>query len=121
MRGQGSLSPYFFERADMDLRGYYQKIRQLEASLTEEHVVTVSKETPEGGKEGVLAEVPRLTAARHVVEGKARLATADEAKEFREKTAAAKEEADRKLAASRVQIPLVTEAELRALRGSRGK
>ena len=101
----------------MDLRVYYQKIRQIEAGLGETHVVVVSQETPDGGRAGVRAEVPRRTAAQMVVEGKARLAAPEEASEFREQTAAAKQAADQQAAAGRVQFTVVSEADLRALKG----
>ena len=67
----------------MDLRAYYQKIRRIEAELKEESVVMVSLETPEGGKAGTRTEVPRPLAARLVVDGKAELASPEEAAEFR--------------------------------------
>ena len=47
----------------MDLRAYYRKLREVEASISEEHVVLVSLATPEGGKPGVRTEAPRAIAA----------------------------------------------------------
>jgi XTP/dITP diphosphohydrolase len=58
----------------MDLKVYYQKLRQVEAELTQPHVVVVSCETPDGGRAGVLSEVPRTIAAKMIVEAKARAA-----------------------------------------------
>jgi hypothetical protein len=63
----------------MDLRAYYQKIRRIEAGIPEEAVVMVSRETPDGGRAGVLTEVPRAVAARLIADEKADLATTDEA------------------------------------------
>ena len=100
----------------MDLKVFYQKLRQTEAGISEEHVVVVSHETSDGGRPGVRTEVPRRLAARLIVEGKARLATPEEASEFREQMAEAKRLADQLVAASRMQITVVSEAELRALR-----
>jgi hypothetical protein len=57
----------------MDLRIYYQKIRDVEATITEEFPVVVSKETPDGGKKGVRTQVPRKIAAKMIVEGLAEL------------------------------------------------
>jgi hypothetical protein len=101
----------------MDLRVYYQKVRQVEAGLTEADVVVVSHETPEGGRAGVRSEVSKRTAAQMVVSGKARLATAGEAAEFREETAAARQAIEQERAASRVQFTVAPESDLRWLRG----
>jgi hypothetical protein len=102
----------------MDLKAYYQKMRQIEASLGEAHVVVVSQETPDGGRAGVRTEVPRLVAAKMIVEGRARLATAEEASEYREQTAAAKQAAEQAASANRMQITVISEADLRALTGA---
>jgi hypothetical protein len=67
----------------MDLRVYYRKIREVESGLSGEFVVLVSKDTPDGGKAGVLTEVPRYQAAKLIVEDKARAATEAEVREFR--------------------------------------
>jgi hypothetical protein len=68
----------------MDLKGYFKQIRDLEASLHEKDLVVVSHSTTDGGKPGIMTEVPRLVACQLVVEGRARLATAEEANRFRE-------------------------------------
>ena len=58
----------------MNLRGYYEEIRKVEAGIATEDVVVVSRETPDGGREGVRMTVPRGVAAKLIVEGKAALA-----------------------------------------------
>ncbi len=73
----------------MDLRAYYRKIRKIESGIEEPLVVIVSRETPDGGKAGVKAEIPRALAARMIAEERAELATPDEATQFRAKTQAA--------------------------------
>lgn len=102
----------------MDLRVFYQKIRQVEASLAEKDVVVISHETPDGGRAGVPSEVPKAVAARMIVEGKARLASAEESTTFREQRAEAKREADQLAAAGRVQVTVISDSDLRALRGN---
>jgi len=102
----------------MDLQVYYKKIRTLEASIRDPSVVLVSLETPDGGKEGVRTEVPRLIAARMLVEGTARLATAEEAREFQEQKADAKRQADQIAAVSRMQFAVVSPSELRKLKAA---
>ena len=57
----------------MDLKVYYQKLRQdRKRSLTEPHAVVVSLATPDGGRAGVATEAPRDVAAKMIVEGSAR-------------------------------------------------
>lgn len=102
----------------MDLKVFYQKLRQMEASLSEPQVVVVSLETADGGRPGVRTEVPRELAARMVVENRARLATPEESAEFREQTAEAKRAADQAAAASKIQIAVVSESDLRTLKSS---
>ncbi len=103
----------------MDLKAYYQKIREVEQAIAESCVVTVSLETPDGGKAGVPAEVPRSIAARMVVEGRARLASAEETREFQERRAEARRAAEQAAAAGRMQIAVVPASELRALKSAR--
>lgn len=91
----------------MDLRAYYQKVRETEAGLTSPHVVVVSLATPDGGKPGVVTEVPTPIAARMVVEGAARQATEGESRSYREQQAAAKQAADEAATASKIQVVVV--------------
>lgn len=101
----------------MDLKVYYRKLREIEAGIPTPEVVVVSHETPDGGVAGVRTEVRRAVAARLVVEGKARLATEEEQSAFHEETAEAKRRAEQAAAASRMQITVVSEADLQRLRG----
>ncbi|HXM41614.1 MAG TPA: hypothetical protein VN924_10200 [Bryobacteraceae bacterium] len=101
----------------MDLQVYFKKIRAMEESLKDPSAVLVSLETQDGGREGVRTEVPRRIAARMVVEGAARLATADEAREFQEQKAEAKRQADQLAAASRMQFTVISPNEMRKLKG----
>ncbi len=103
----------------MDLRAYYQKIRELERSFTDAYPVVVSQETPEGGIAGVLTEVPVYIAARMIVAGQARLSTEAEAKEFLELKADAKLTADGLDASRRMQVTVVAESDLKTPRTSK--
>jgi hypothetical protein len=106
----------------MNLNNYYDKIRETEQQLSGDSAVIVSLETPDGGRPGVLTEAPRRTAARLVVEGSARLATADEASAFRASNHKAKTEADDAAAASKVQFTVIPAAELQSIkRGTSAK
>ena len=100
----------------MDLRLYYQKIREKEASITEEFPVVVSRETGDGGKEGTQTEVPRRLAAKMVVEGQARMATAEETAGYRERQAEARRQIEQSAAAGRLQISVLSTKELEQLR-----
>lgn len=99
----------------MDLKIYYQKIRETQAKITDEFPVVVSQETQDGGKAGVAMEVTRPMAARMFVEGTARAATAEEVKAFRETQASAKEAADAAAASAKLNVTVVPTATLAAL------
>jgi hypothetical protein len=91
----------------MDLRSYYKKLREVERTIAEEFPVVVSKETPEGGKPGMLTEVPRALAARLIAESRAEVADAKTASRFREEAEEKRYAADQLLAASRMQVMVV--------------
>jgi hypothetical protein len=78
-----NTSEKFGKEQKMDLRGYYHKVREMESKIAELFTVIVSLETADGGKAGTPTEVSRALAAKMVVEGLARLATAAEKRAFR--------------------------------------
>jgi len=102
----------------MDLKLYYQKIRETQAQIATLHAVIVSHETPDGGKPGQKTEVSAALAARMVVEGRAHLASAEEAAEFRQALVDAKQAADEAAEAGRVQVTLVPTADLNRLKNA---
>jgi hypothetical protein len=106
------------EGETMDLKVYYRKIREHEASIEGTDALLVSLETPDGGKAGVHTEAPRLLAAQILADGRARMATPEEKDRYDAAKAAAKQAADDAAEISKVRIALVSEAELRAARGS---
>jgi hypothetical protein len=91
----------------MDLKIYYQKVREKRASIAEAFPVVVSQETGDGGKDGVLTEVTPDLAAKMIVDGTAHLASAEEAAAFRKRQAEAKKAAEDARAASQVQVTLM--------------
>ena len=91
----------------MDLKGYFKKIRDVEATIPAPYVLIASLETPEGGKEGTFTEVSRRLAARIIAESRGRLATEAESELFREKQAEALRAAQALAAAQRMQFTLV--------------
>jgi len=103
----------------MDLRAYYQKIRETESRLVEQFPVVVSCATQDGGKTGVCTEVSRSLAAKMLVEGVVREANADELRAFRKAQAEAKRAADEAEAANTLQFKVVSVDEVRKLTGAR--
>ena len=100
----------------MDLQVYYQKIRNMASTITEEFPVIVSVATQSGGKEGTRTEVPRRLAAKLIVDGQARLANKEELKAHREALAEAQRIAERAAAAARLQVTVLSTTELDRLR-----
>jgi hypothetical protein len=91
----------------MDVKQYYKKLHELEATVKTADVIVVSNETPDGGTAGVMTEVPRRNACQLVLEGRARMANDAEAEAYRECEAAKRKEFVREQAASRIQYQLV--------------
>lgn len=102
----------------MDLRLFYQKLRKIEQEITEPHVVVVSNETPDGGRAGQKSEVARAVAAKLIVEGRARLASAGEVTEFRAGVELARQDAEQKAMAQKIQVNVVSEADFRAIKSA---
>jgi hypothetical protein len=102
----------------MDLRVFYAKMRQEEAKISEPHVVVVSLDTPDGGRPGMRTEVTRETAARLIVEGRARVATSEESKEFRDGVVEAMHAAEQAAAASKAQYFMMSEADVKAIKSA---
>lgn len=101
----------------MDLKAYYRKIRQAENELPQGDQLMVSLPTPDGGKAGVVSEVPREIASRMIVESKARRATAEETKAYREQLEARLAEIEEAAAAKSIHLHLVRELETAISRG----
>ena len=91
----------------MDLRVYYKKIREVESTLTEPYIVVVSLATQDGGKADVFTEASRQVAAKHIAEGRARVATVEEAADFHADNLRRKRERDELEQMSRVQFVVV--------------
>ena len=103
----------------MDLRAYYQKIRETEGRFVDDFPVLVSCQTQDGGKAGVCTEVSRPLAAKMLVEGLAREATPDELRAFRRAQAEAKRRADEAEAAKNLQFKVVSVDDVRKLTSSK--
>jgi len=97
----------------MNLKSYYQRIRDVEYTLTTPFAVVVSHETPDGGKDGLLTEVSSQLAARMIADGRAHLANDEAVRDFQQKKAEAKRAADEEAIASKMQVTIVPSAELK--------
>jgi hypothetical protein len=97
----------------VDLRVYYSKVREAESSLIAEHTVMVSLATSEGGKPGVRTEVSRQIGARLIAEGRARVATPEEAEEFHEIHREARAKHEQQESARRIQVMVIPQQDLK--------
>jgi hypothetical protein len=102
----------------MDLRTYYQKIRDVESKILDEFAIVVSLETADGGKAGTFAEVSPGIAAKMLVDGVVRLALSEEAAAFRARQEEAWRTAEQETAARRVQLSVMPTTELNQLKSA---
>jgi hypothetical protein len=102
----------------MDLRLFYQKLRKIEQEIADPHVLVVSYETPDGGRAGQTSEVSRGIAARLIVEGRARLASVEEVAAYRTAIEQARQEAEQRVMAQKIQVSVVSEADFRAIKSA---
>ncbi|HEY7306511.1 MAG TPA: hypothetical protein VH601_20465 [Bryobacteraceae bacterium] len=96
----------------MDLRQYFRKIREIEAGLSDPFPVVSSLETPDGGKAGIISEIPRSIAAKMIVEGRAVLASEAERDSYRQQQQEAKAAAEKADLAKRLQVAFISERNL---------
>ena len=102
----------------MDLRLFYQKVRQLEKEIPGTHVIVVSNETPDGGRSGQVSEVRKGVAAQMIVEGKARLATAEESAQYKTGVERGVEAVRRAELLGKASVRLLSDGDIEALRGA---
>ncbi|MFL6463653.1 MAG: hypothetical protein ACJ73N_04500 [Bryobacteraceae bacterium] len=96
----------------MDVKQYFRKMREIENGLTEPYQVVVSLETSDGGKAGMVCEVPRSVAAKMIIERRAALASIEEKELFFQQQEAAKKAAEKAELARRVQVAIITDSDL---------
>ena len=99
----------------MDLKAFYQRIRQTEESIGDEFPFIKSLPTEDGGKAGRLVEVPRSVAARLIVEGTAELATAKECTAARTRVAEERRQEESRRRAAQVQFTVISDTDLKTL------
>jgi hypothetical protein len=99
----------------MDVKTYYQRIRTTEATITTPFAVVSSLPTDDGGKKGVLVEVPRHLAAKMIVEGSAEIAPVERATAFLQAKEAAYKAAQDAATAAKLEVTMVSSDELKRL------
>ncbi len=99
----------------MDMKKFYSRVRELEAAISGRDAVIISEATPDGGRAGVYSEVPRCAAARLVAEGRARLATAEEAESYRAKITSEFQRAEEQKKLNRPTFTVLSDEELETL------
>ena len=105
----------------MDLKAYYRKVREIEASIEEEFPVIKSLATEDGGNAGQLTEVTRAIAARMIYEAIAEIAPADEVRDYRKCAEEARKNEEQRRRSAEIQFTILSEADLRALQGASRK
>jgi hypothetical protein len=89
---------------------YRERIDAILREILEECAVVVSEATADGGRAGVMSELRREVAAQYVVDGKARLATAEEAAEYRREMLVRQEEFQRRASSDWRQVQVTVRA-----------
>lgn len=100
----------------MDLRDFFKRVRDVEAAISDDYPLVVSHATSDGGKAGMITETPRSVAATLIAEGRARLATPDEAAAHQQSVRLAVEQVEKAALADKIQVALVTDADLEGLK-----
>ena len=100
----------------MNMRQFYQKIKEVEGSILTAELVIVSNDTPDGGKAGVKSEVKRSVASRMIAEGHARIATEEETQTFRRETEEGFQRGQEAIHSAKVQLAVLSDAEMKAIK-----
>lgn len=102
----------------MDMKEFFREVRRIEESIEGDTVITVSLQTKDGGRAGVVNEVSKKIAARTIAESKARIANEEEAQAYRAEVAEALRVVAEQNMANQVRLSVIPESDLRALRSS---
>jgi hypothetical protein len=103
--------PFSFGRGTVDLKQYFRKIREIEATINTPHTFVTSLETPDGGKGGIVTEVTREIAAKMIAEGRALLTTNTERETFLAQQETERVQAEKAEAARRVHVTIVSDTQ----------
>ncbi len=112
------MAPFVFLGEKMDLKQYFKKIKDIEATLESPYPLIVSLETTDGGKAGTIVEVSRLEAAKAIAENRAVLASEEQKTAYVERELARKRAIEKAEMARRLQIAIVSNPEFRESQSS---
>lgn len=93
----------------MDLHKYFAALRQKEAEIEGRDIYVSSLATADGGKEGIITQVPKRLGCQLIVEGKARLATEAEVEEHARAQAERRAAIESAAYAQRIQVQVVAD------------
>jgi hypothetical protein len=94
----------------MDVRQYFRKIRETEATISEDYPIVISLETGDGGKAGLLSEVSRSLAAKMMVEGRVMLATAEQKQKYFDDVQSARTAAEQADFARKLHLSIIEDS-----------
>lgn len=86
---------------------YWEEVAEMAASIPDEYVLVVSRQTRNGGKAGTIAEVDRFTAGKLIVDATHTLASEEQATAYRDTQRQRIEESKREAAARRLQVEVI--------------
>jgi hypothetical protein len=95
----------------VDLKQYFRKIREIEATISTPHTFVTSLETSDGGKGGTVTEVAREIAAKMIAEGRALLTTKTEREAFLVQQETERVAAEKAEAARRLHVTIVSDSQ----------
>lgn len=102
----------------MNLKDYYREIDAELGKIDTNFVYIVSLATPNGGREGVVSEVNRETAAKMIVEKRARRMSPEEVAQMQAEREESQRQKDLADLQDRVRMTRLAEEELAALKRS---
>lgn len=93
----------------MDLKNYYRELAEQVAAIESKDVYVMSLATPDGGKAGVMTQVPKRVAGQLMVERRARLASEVEIAEFEAAQEESRQAAAAAMYASRIHVQVMSD------------
>ncbi len=93
----------------MNLQKYFEDLKQKESEIEGRDIYVSSLETPDGGKVGIITQVPKRLGCQLIVEGKARLASETEVEEHRRVQAERRAAIESQTYAQRIQVQVVAD------------
>lgn len=93
----------------MDMKEYYDELKKMESEIEGRDIYVSSLATPDGGKAGIIMQVPKRQGCQMIAGKRARLATEEEVAAFLEAEAEKAARIECQSYAQRVQVQVVAE------------